>query len=96
MNHFEMKNGALHAEEVAIADIAAAVGTHSPGCNHRNDTVVGRFFNGTGAHGRDLPDHAEVGQAHNAARGNRRSKTPQPEDEKDRRYQVENLYTVDH
>jgi diaminopimelate decarboxylase len=27
MNHFEMKNGALHAEEVAIADIAAAVGT---------------------------------------------------------------------
>ena len=27
MNHFTMKNGALHAEEVAIADIAAAVGT---------------------------------------------------------------------
>ena len=27
MNHFAMKNGALHAEEVAIADIAAAVGT---------------------------------------------------------------------
>ncbi len=27
MNHFEMKNGALHAEDVAIADIAAAVGT---------------------------------------------------------------------
>ena len=27
MNHFEMKGGALHAEDVAIADIAAAVGT---------------------------------------------------------------------
>ena len=27
MNHFTMKNGALHAEDVAIADIAAAVGT---------------------------------------------------------------------
>ena len=27
MNHFEMKNGALFAEDVAIADIAAAVGT---------------------------------------------------------------------
>ncbi len=27
MNHFDMKGGALHAEDVAIADIAAAVGT---------------------------------------------------------------------
>ncbi len=27
MNHFEMRHGALHAEDVAIADIAAAVGT---------------------------------------------------------------------
>ena len=27
MNHFESKNGALHAEDVAIAAIAAAVGT---------------------------------------------------------------------
>ena len=27
MNHFEIKHGALHAEDVAIADIAAAVGT---------------------------------------------------------------------
>lgn len=27
MNHFEMRDGALHAEDVAIADIAAAVGT---------------------------------------------------------------------
>ncbi len=27
MNHFDFKDGALHAEDVALADIAAAVGT---------------------------------------------------------------------